>query len=190
MRLGNAQMLPFWMAEPSKDWQLLMCCTKNWTGSPHHPFLDLGQQECKSQRRQWVGPVGQRKRSRIVIDSWRWKYTTKTYYYYDYIVIYIYIYIIKKYQIIKNNQTYPPGQRPRKTWSFNFDDKDLLSLDKDLLLLGLCGWKSVFNQVRSVFWLVPVRILMVLSCIMKSFLIIYDISWSYMTALHAGKFPQ
>ena len=45
----------------------------------------------------------------------------------------------------------PPGQIPRKTWLFNFDDKDLLLLDRDLLLLGTCGWHSVFNQFRSVF---------------------------------------
>ena len=47
--------------------------------------------------------------------------------------------------------THPPGQRPRKIWSFNFDDKDLLLLDRDLLLLGPCGWYSVFSQFRSVF---------------------------------------
>ena len=32
-----------------------------------------------------------------------------------------------------------------KTWSFNFDDKDLLLLERDLLLLGPFGWHSVFN---------------------------------------------
>ena len=74
------------------------------------------------------------------------------------------------------------------SWPSNFDDQDLLLLDGDILLLGPDGWCSVFNQLRSVvFRLVSVRILMALSCIMKSFLVINDIS---MTALHAGKFPQ
>ena len=36
---------------------------------------------------------------------------------------------------------FPPGQRPRKTWSFNFAEKDLLLLDGDLLLLGPFGSK-------------------------------------------------
>ena len=36
---------------------------------------------------------------------------------------------------------YPPGQRPRKTWPFNFAEKDLLLLDEDLLLLGPFGSK-------------------------------------------------
>ena len=35
----------------------------------------------------------------------------------------------------------PPGQRPRKTWPFNFAEKDLLLLDEDLLLLGPFGSK-------------------------------------------------
>lgn len=43
-------------------------------------------------------------------------------------ILYIYIYI-------------PPGQRPRKTWPFNFAEKDLLLLDEDLLLLGPFGSK-------------------------------------------------
>ena len=47
--------------------------------------------------------------------------------------MYVYIYICKFHQYT------PPGQRPRKTWSFNFDDKDLLLLDRDLLLLDLLG---------------------------------------------------
>ena len=51
----------------------------------------------------------------------------------------------------KREEPFPPGHRPRKTWSFNFDDKDLPLLDRDLLLLGPCGWHSVFNKFRSVF---------------------------------------
>ena len=47
------------------------------------------------------------------------------------------------------------------------------------LLLGPCGWHGVFNQLRSIFWLVFVSILMALSCIMKSCLVIYDISCVY-----------
>jgi hypothetical protein len=83
--------------------------------------------------------------------------------------------------------TYNPS-RSMTSWPSNFDDQDLLLLDGDILLLGPDGWCSVFNQLRSVvFRLVSVRILMALSCIMKSFLVINDIS---MTALHAGKFPQ
>jgi hypothetical protein len=74
---------------------------------------------------------------------------------------------------------YSPGQWPRKTWPSNFDDQDLLLLDRYLLLLGPCGWHSVSNQLRSVFWLVSVSILMALSCIMESFLVIYDISCVY-----------
>ena len=50
---------------------------------------------------------------------------------------------------------YSPGQWPRKTWPLNFDDQD------------------------QFFWLVSVSILMALSCIMKSFLVIYDISCVY-----------
>ena len=46
----------------------------------------------------------------------------------------------------------------------------------DILLLGPFGWRSVFNhQFRSVVRLVSVRILMALSCILKSFLVINDI---------------
>ena len=82
----------------------------------------------------------------------------------------------------------PPGQWPRKTWPFNFDDQDLLLLDGHILLIGPFGWRSVFNhQLRSVFRFVSVRILMALSCIRKSFLVINDIS--YMKALHAGNNP-
>lgn len=33
---------PGGMAHPHPSgWQLLMCCTKNCTGSPHQPFLDM-----------------------------------------------------------------------------------------------------------------------------------------------------
>ena len=52
-------------------------------------------------------------------------------------------------------------------------------------LLGGVVFSTSFDQF---FRLVPVRILVALSCIMKSFLVINDMS--HMTALHAGKFPQ
>ena len=58
---------------------------------------------------------------------------------------YMYIYIEREreytyiYIILPN--ICPPGQRPRKTWPFNFAEKDLLLLDEDLLLLGPFGSK-------------------------------------------------
>ena len=42
---------------------------------------------------------------------------------------------------VRLKKTHPPSQRPRKTWPFNFAEKDLLLLDEDLLLLGPFGSK-------------------------------------------------
>ena len=60
--------------------------------------------------------------------------------------MYVYIYIYVLCILICNKfciyiYTIPPGQRPRKTWPFNFAEKDLLLLDEDLLLLGPFGSK-------------------------------------------------
>ena len=57
-------------------------------------------------------------------------------YIYNCIYIYIYIYIYTYIYIYISI-----GQRPRKTWPFNFAEKDLLLLDEDLLLLGPFGSK-------------------------------------------------
>lgn len=41
VRRGKAQTAALSTTAPVKDWQLLMCWTYHWTGSPHQPFLDM-----------------------------------------------------------------------------------------------------------------------------------------------------